>query len=193
MRFFEVDSGEILLDGKNIKSWKKSALRKQIALVNQEIYLFHGSIKENIAYGMTDKSMEEISNAAKRAELHDFIASLPDGYDSLIGERGIKLSGGQRQRLSLARALLKDAPILILDEATSSIDTETEKAIQANLELERKTKTILIIAHRLSTVRHADNIIVLGKNQIIESGKHDELILKKGAYWDLWKIQTGER
>lgn len=193
MRFYEVDAGEISLNGQAIKDLKKSTLRKQLALVSQEIYLFHGTIRENIAYGMSDKSLEEVIGAAKRAELHQFIVSLKDGYDSLIGERGIKLSGGQRQRLSLARALLKDAPILILDEATSAVDTETEKAIQSNLSEIMKSKTALIIAHRLSTVRRAEKIIVLGKTNIIESGNHESLLSRKGAYWDLWNVQSGEK
>ena len=164
-----------------------------IALVSQDIYLFHGTIKENIAYGMPgDIDQSAIIHAAKMAELHSFIDRCPDGYDSLIGERGIKLSGGQRQRLSIARAILKNAPIMIFDEATSSVDTETERAIKQNLAELTKGKTALIIAHRLSTIRQADAIYVLNNGRITESGTHQELLSLNGDYHDLWAIQTGD-
>ena len=180
LRFYEVDEGSILMNAIDIRDLSKKLLRSKIALVSQEIYLFHGTIKENIAYGMADKKEAEIIAAAQKAELHEFVMSLKNGYDSLIGERGIKLSGGQRQRLSLARAILKNAPVLILDEATSSVDTETERAIQLNLSRIMESKTALIIAHRLSTVRNTDKIIVLGKTNIIERGNHESLLAQKG-------------
>ena len=154
--------------------------------------MFHGTIRENIAYGRPGVRDDEIMAAARQAALHDFITSLPRGYDSIIGERGIKLSGGQRQRLSLARAIVKDAPILILDEATSAIDTLTEKVIQKNLQQLMQSKTAIVIAHRLSTIRHADLIVVISDGQIVEKGKHEALLDRNGQYADLWKVQTGE-
>jgi ATP-binding cassette subfamily B protein len=181
-----------LIDNHSIKDFDLTQLRRNIALVSQDVYLFHGSIRENIAYGMGDISLEAIENAAIKAELHDFIIQLPDRYDTIVGERGIKLSGGQRQRLSIARAILKNAPILILDEATSSVDTETERAIQKSLDELTKGKTALIIAHRLSTLRHADKIIVLKEGNIAESGSHESLLAKAGIYADLWNVQIGE-
>lgn len=192
LRLYDSTSGEILIDNHSIKDFDLTQLRKNIALVSQDVYLFHGSIRENIAYGMGDISLKAIENAAIKAELHDFIMQLPDGYDSIVGERGIKLSGGQRQRLSIARAILKNAPILILDEATSSVDTETERAIQKSLDELTKGKTALIIAHRLSTLRHADEIIVLKDGNIAESGSHESLLAKAGIYADLWNVQIGE-
>ena len=192
LRLYDVKSGAVLLDGIDIRQVDKYHLRRQIAMVSQEVYLFHGSITENIAYGLGDCPQEKIIEAAKKAELHDFIAQLPDGYESLIGERGIKLSGGQRQRLSIARAILKDAPILILDEATSSVDTETERAIQQNLGQLTAGKTAIVIAHRLSTIRHADQIIVLKNGKIAEQGSHSELLGVDGIYADLWKVQIGD-
>jgi len=161
LRLYDVNLGSIAIEGINLKNLTIKNLRQNIGFVSQEVYLFHGSIKENIAYGMPNASSEAIINAAKKAQLHDFIATLPQTYETIVGERGIKLSGGQRQRLSIARAILKDAPILILDEATSAVDTETERAIQQNLHQLTQGKTALIIAHRLSTIRHADKIIVL--------------------------------
>lgn len=192
LRFYDITEGCIRLEGVDIRQLKISDLREQIALVSQDVYLFHGTIRENIGYGLAGASDEAIIEAAKKAQLHDFITSLPDGYDSIIGERGIKLSGGQRQRLSLARAILKDAPILILDEATSAVDTETERAIQQSLSQIAKGKTALIIAHRLSTIRNADNIIVIKDGQIAEQGTHEKLLELDGAYADLWRVQIGE-
>ncbi|MCA9861311.1 MAG: ATP-binding cassette domain-containing protein, partial [Thermomicrobiales bacterium] len=186
-------SGSILLEGADIRQVRVEDLRRQIALVSQDVYLFHGTIRENIAYGLNDCPMEHIIKAAKKAQLHDFIQSLPDGYESIVGERGIKLSGGQRQRLSIARAILKNAPVLILDEATSAVDTETERAIQQNLSRLAQGKTAIIIAHRLSTIRHADNIIVIKEGRIAEQGTHDELLRLNGEYADLWKVQVGEQ
>ncbi len=192
LRLYDVQSGSIVLEGIDIKNLTLKNLRQNIGFVSQEVYLFHGSIKENIAYGMPNATDGEIIAAAKKAQLHDFIDSLPTTYDTIVGERGIKLSGGQRQRLSIARAILKDAPILILDEATSAVDTETERAIQQNLHQLTEGKTALIIAHRLSTIRHADKIIVLKNGQIAESGTHDDLLSTDGIYADLWKVQVGE-
>ena len=191
LRLYDVTEGQIVLEGKDIRDLSIRALRQRIALVSQEVYLFHGTILENIAYGMEEATLEEVIAAAKKAQLHDFIASLPLAYQSIVGERGIKLSGGQRQRLSLARAILKDAPILVLDEATSAVDTETEKAIQANLDQLTQGKTAIIIAHRLSTIRNADQIIVLDRGKVVEQGTHDELIESAGTYNELWSIQTG--
>ncbi len=191
LRLYDLYSGSIEVDGIDVRNWSLDSLRKNIGLVSQDVYLFHGSIKDNIAYGMQGKSLNEIETAAKRAELHEFVMTLPDAYDSMIGERGIKLSGGQRQRLSIARAVLKDAPILILDEATSAVDNETEKSIQRNLEGLTANKTAIIIAHRLSTIRNADQIIVLKDGQLAEAGQHDELLALGEIYAELWDVQLG--
>ena len=191
LRLYDVTDGKILLDGIDLRSCSIKDLRQKIALVSQDVYLFHGTISENIAYGIDHADQATIEAAAKKAELHDFITSLPDGYQSIVGERGIKLSGGQRQRLSIARAILKNAPIIILDEATSAVDTETERAIQSHLDELVAGKTALIIAHRLSTIRNADRIIVLKAGQLAEQGTHDELLEKAGIYADLWNVQVG--
>ena len=192
LRFYDLSDGDILLDEQSILNYSPQYLRNQMALVSQEVYLFHGSIRENMCYGRMDISEEKMVEASRKASLHEYIMSLPQGYDSIIGERGIKLSGGQRQRLSFARAILKDAPILILDEATSAIDTLTEKLIQQNLQELIQHKTAIIIAHRLSTVRNADNIVVIGDGKIVEQGKHSELLTMRGVYHELWNVQTGE-
>ncbi len=192
LRLYDVTSGQIKIDGQDLRQWDLTTLRQQIALVSQETYLFHGNIRENIAYGHPEMTQDKIEAAARSARLHEFIASLPEGYDTLIGERGLKLSGGQRQRLSIARAILKNAPILILDEATSSVDTETERAIQQSLQLLTTGRTAIIIAHRLSTIRRADQIIVLKDGQIAEQGKHENLLSSGGLYADLWNVQIGE-
>ena len=192
LRFYDTTNGEISIDDKNIRDWDLTHLRVNIALVSQEVYLFHGTIRENIAYGNLSASDVAIQKATQQAQLHDFIIQLPDGYETVVGERGIKLSGGQRQRLSLARAILKNAPILILDEATSAVDTETEKAIQESLRVLTTDRTAIIIAHRLSTIRHADRIVVLEDGQIAEQADHETLINQKGTYADLWKVQIGE-
>jgi len=192
LRFYDVNKGQIILDDIDIKQLPIQQIRSNIALVSQEVYLFHGSIRENIAYGKFDASDEEIILAAKKAQLHDFIMQLPSTYDTIVGERGIKLSGGQRQRLSIARAIMKDAPILILDEATSAVDTETERAIQQSLKQLTKGKTAIIIAHRLSTIRHANRIIVLENGAIAEQATHEKLLEQNGIYADLWRVQMGE-
>jgi ATP-binding cassette subfamily B protein len=192
LRLYDTVEGKILIDNHDIKTWDLTTLRRNVSLVSQDVYLFHGTIAENIAYGFENCTIEAIENAAKQAELHDFVNSLPKGYQSIVGEKGIKLSGGQRQRLSIARAILKNAPILILDEATSAVDTETERAIQHSLNHLTQGKTALIIAHRLSTLRHADKIIVLKNGSIAESGTHQQLLAKAGIYADLWNVQIGE-
>ena len=194
LRFYDVRSGRILLDGHDIRDLTLEDLRSAIGLVSQDVFLFHGTVRENISYGTFDASLDEIVEAAKIAEAHDFITRLPDGYDTIVGERGVKLSGGQRQRVSIARAVLKNPPILILDEATSSVDNETEAAIQRSLEKIAVGRTTILIAHRLSTVRNADQIFVLENGRLIEQGKHEDLVDRDaGIYSGLWKVQTGER
>lgn len=192
MRLYDPTSGEIRMDGTPLADWDIDHLRRQIALVSQDTYLFHGSIAENIAYGVDQFDQADIERVARESQFHEFVMSLPDGYETLVGERGIRLSGGQRQRLSIARALLKNAPILILDEATSSVDSETEKAIQQNLNRLVEGRTALIIAHRLSTIRQADHILVLKDGLIAESGSHEALLLDGGIYAGLWRVQLGE-
>lgn len=191
LRFFEADSGRVLLDGQDIRELKIRDLRAAVGLVNQELFLFEGTIRDNIAYGNLSATEDQIIAAARSAEAHTFIMQCPDGYDALVGERGMKLSGGQRQRICLARAILKNPPILVLDEATSSVDNETEAAIQRSLEAVSVGRTTLIIAHRLSSVRSADLIYVLSRGQLAESGTHDELLRRGGRYARLWRAQAG--
>ncbi|HZK11207.1 MAG TPA: ATP-binding cassette domain-containing protein, partial [Atribacterota bacterium] len=188
-RFYEVNSGEILVDGINIKDIKIKSLRENIGLVQQDIFLFTGSIKENILYGKPNSGDAEVVKAAKNANIHDFIMSLPEEYDSYIGEKGIKLSGGQKQRISLARAFLKNPAILILDEATSALDSEAEIVIQQALKKLTAGRTVLVIAHRLSTIKNANQIVVLTDQGIKEKGNHDELIAKGGLYTKLYNAQ----
>ncbi|MCI7062017.1 MAG: ABC transporter ATP-binding protein/permease [Lachnospiraceae bacterium] len=181
-RFYNVTGGRILIDGKDIRHLTLESLRNQIGLVQQDVYLFCGTIRENIAYGKPGASMEEIMDAAKKANIHDFIMSLPDGYDSYVGERGTRLSGGQKQRISIARVFLKNPPILILDEATSALDNESERWIQHSLEELAKNRTTITIAHRLSTIRNADEILVVADTGITERGTHEELLAQNGIY-----------
>jgi len=191
LRIYDCNNGSITLDGISIKEINLRDLRKCISLVSQETYLFHGSIKENIAYGSINPSFKDIIKASKIAEAHKFIEQFPDGYKTIVGERGQRLSGGQRQRIALARAVLKDAPILILDEATASVDNETEALIQKSLSKITKERTTIVIAHRLSTIKNADNIIVIDKGKIVESGKHENLLDQNKIYADLWNVQVG--
>ena len=193
LRFHIPKSGSIFLDGNEISKLNLKDLRSSISLVTQTITLFPGSVLQNIAYGSKQSSESDIIDAAKVAEIHDFVKSLPDGYNTQIGEGGHKLSGGQRQRISIARAVLKNAPILVLDEATSSVDNETEEALQKSLDFISKDRTTIVIAHRLSTIRHSNSIIVLDGGKVVESGKHEELIGNKSSYYRLWNVQTGVR
>lgn len=188
-RFYDVSEGRITLDGYDLRNIPLDQLRNQISMVLQDVYLFHGTARENILFGKAGASEEEMIAAAKVANAHEFLSRLPQGYDTIIGERGVKLSGGQKQRLSIARAVLKDAPILILDEATSAVDTETEALIQQALERLMNGRTTLIIAHRLSTVRNADQIVVLAERGIAEQGTHWELMARRGIYWGLHQVQ----
>jgi len=189
-RFYDVCEGSITLDGHDIRDLALKNIRQQISIVLQNVFLFHGTVRENILFGRQGAAEGEMVNAAKVANAHEYIVRLPDGYDTVIGERGVKLSGGQRQRLAIARAVLKDAPILILDEATSSVDTETELLIQQALEHLMVGKTVIVIAHRLSTIRSADLIVVLKGSQIIETGTHQELMAKDGLYKRLNSVQV---
>ena len=188
-RFYDVTSGRITLDGVDLRDIALPSLRAQISMVLQDVYLFHGTARENILFGRADATEAEMLEAAKIANAHEFLARLPEGYDTIIGERGVKLSGGQKQRLSIARAILKNAPILILDEATSAVDTETEALIQQALERLMQGRTTLVIAHRLSTVRNAEQIVVLSEGRVAEQGTHSELMRLRGIYWNLNQVQ----
>ena len=188
-RFYDVNSGSIKIDGKDIRGLTLESLRRAIGIVQQDVYLFAGTIRENIAYGRPGASDEEIIDAAKKANIHEFIMSLPDGYDTYAGERGARLSGGQKQRISIARVFLKDPKILILDEATSALDNESERHIQKSLEELAKNRTCITIAHRLSTIRNAGEIIVSGENGMEERGTHQELIDKNNIYARYYRLQ----
>ncbi|MCB1169834.1 MAG: ABC transporter ATP-binding protein, partial [Leptospiraceae bacterium] len=201
LRLYDPTEGAVMLDGHDLRTWDIRTLRRNIALVSQDVYLFHGSILENILYGSAthhdlekhkEQYLDKVKSASSMASFHDFVETLPEGYDTIVGERGIKLSGGQRQRLSIARAIVKNAPILILDEATSSVDTETERAIQSNLDRLTRGRTSLIIAHRLSTIRGAHRILLIKDGQLTEEGSHEQLVSMKGDYADLWSVQAGE-
>ena len=191
LRFYEVQKGKITLDGVDIRDLKLNDLRGSMGLVSQDVFLFHGTVRENIAYGSEDNSFDDVMEAAKIAEAHEFIIQLPQGYDTIVGERGQKLSGGQRQRLAIARAILKNPPILILDEATSAVDNETEAAISRSLEKIIKNRTTIAIAHRLSTIRNAHCIYVMEQGKLVETGTHEQLLEQNGIYASLWKVQTG--
>ncbi|MFM2305211.1 MAG: hypothetical protein RLZZ135_2624 [Cyanobacteriota bacterium] len=193
LRLYEIQSGTITLDGINIQDLHLADLRKSIGLVSQDVFLFHGSVRENIAYGNPDANFESVIAAAKIAESDEFITQLPNGYDTIVGERGQKLSGGQRQRIAIARAVLKNPPILILDEATSAVDNETEAAIQRSLERITLDRTTIAIAHRLSTIRNAHRIYVMEQGQLVEAGTHNELLVQNGIYAGLWNIQQNAR
>ena len=190
MKFYNVDKGAILFDGIDVKDIATESLRSNIAVVPQEVILFGGTVKENILYGKTEATDEEVMEAAKKANAYDFIMSFPDQFDTMVGDRGIQLSGGQKQRVAIARAVLKDPKILILDEATSALDTESEKLVQDALDKLMLNRTSFVIAHRLSTIRNADNILVLENGKIVDQGKHDELIAKTdGVYHKLNNMQ----
>jgi ATP-binding cassette subfamily B protein len=192
MRFLDADSGRILLDGTDIARYDPASLRKRIGYVSQDAYLTDGTIAENIAYGDRTPDRQRVQEAARAAEVHTFVDALPNGYDSVVGERGTSLSGGQRQRIALARAFYRDPSILVLDEATSAVDNETEASIQRSLALASRGRTTLVVAHRLSTVRHADMIHVMEFGRVVESGTHDALVAEGGVYASLWRLQTGE-
>jgi ATP-binding cassette subfamily B protein len=192
LRLYDATGGRVTIDGVDVIDVPLAELRQNIGYVGQDVFLFQGTVRENLAYGRPDAPTDELVRAAQLAEAHEFIRALPDGYDTIVGERGQKLSGGQRQRLSIARAILKNPPILVLDEATSAVDNETEAAIQRSLELVGRDRTVIVIAHRLSTVRHADRIHVLEEGRVVESGTHDALLESRGLYAALWRIQTGE-
>lgn len=189
-RFYDVTKGEITIDDTDIRKIKLENLRNNIGIVQQDVYLFAGTVYDNIRYGKKNATKEEVIEAAKNANAHEFIMSLPNGYETDIGQRGIKLSGGQKQRLSIARVFLKNPPILIFDEATSALDNESEKVVQESLEKLAKNRTTLVIAHRLTTIRNAEKILVLSENGIEEQGTHDELINKHGIYYDLYNVNN---
>jgi ATP-binding cassette subfamily B protein len=192
LRMYDVDEGAIAIDGQDLRDVTIPSLRRQVGYVSQDTFLFYGTVAENITYGTFDADREKVVEAAKAAEAHDFITNLPDGYDTEVGERGVKLSGGQRQRISIARAILKDPEILVLDEATSDVDTETEMLIQRSLDRLTEDRTTFAIAHRLSTIKDADQIVVLEDGRIVERGSHEDLIGEDGLYAHLWGVQAGE-
>lgn len=189
LRFYDVNSGEILVDGTNIKNLTLESLRDKIGVVSQDVFLFNDSIRYNIAYGKLDATDEEIELAAKAANAHKFISAMPEGYNTLIGERGMKLSGGEKQRIAIARAMLKNPPILVLDEATSALDSESEKLVQEAIETLMKNRTVILIAHRLSTVINADQIVVIDKGTVAEVGKHQDLLDRNGIYTKLYNLK----
>ena len=192
LRLYDVDSGAIRIDGQDVRETTLDSLRKAVGYVSQDAYLFDGTVRENLAYGAFEATDEELVEAARAAEAKAFTERLPQGYDTRVGERGVKLSGGQRQRLTLARAMLGDFSIVVLDEATSAVDTETEAAIQRSLARLTEDRTTSVIAHRLSTVRDADTVLVLDDGRITERGTHDDLIAEDGLYVNLWRVQAGE-
>jgi len=191
LRLYDVDNGSVKIDGQDIAGVTQDSLRDAIAFVPQEPILFHRTLMDNIRYGWRDATDEQVIEAAKKAHCHEFISRLPEGYNTFVGERGIKLSGGERQRVAIARAILKDAPILVLDEATSSLDSESEAYIQDALETLMRGKTVIVIAHRLSTIMKMDRIVVMEKGTIVAQGTHLQLINERGLYQKLWSIQAG--
>jgi ATP-binding cassette subfamily B protein len=192
LRLYDVDDGAIRVDGQDVRDVTLPSLRRRIGYVGQDTFLFYGTVRENIAYGTFDADDDAIVAAAKAAEAHQFIQNLPDGYDTMVGERGVKLSGGQRQRIAIARAVLKDPEVLVLDEATSDVDTETEMLIQRSLDRLTADRTTFAIAHRLSTIKDADRILVLEDGRVVERGTHADLLAAGGLYAHLWGVQAGE-
>jgi ATP-binding cassette subfamily B protein len=192
LRLYDVDEGAIRVDGQDVREVTLSSLRQHVGYVGQDTFLFYGTVRENITYGTFDADEEAVVEAARAAEAHEFITNLPDGYDTMVGERGVKLSGGQRQRISIARAVLKDPAILVLDEATSDVDTETEMLIQRSLDRLTADRTTFAIAHRLSTIKDADRILVLEDGRVVERGTHGDLLEAGGLYAHLWGVQAGE-
>jgi len=191
LRLYDVHSGHILIDGTDIRAMTQESLHRQLSLIPQDPNLFHRTLMENIRYGRLDATEEEVMDAARKAHAHDFVMQIKDKYESLVGERGVKLSGGQRQRIAIARVVVKNAPILILDEATSSLDSITEQAIQETLDEVMRGKTVIVVAHRLSTIAHLDRILVFDQGAIVEDGSHAELLARQGAYQRLWSRQAG--
>ena len=189
-RYYDLQKGKILISGQDIADVTQESLRKNIAVIPQESTLFNRSIMENIRYGNPKATDKQVIAAAKKAYIHDFVMSLPNGYQSKVGERGVMLSGGERQRIAIARAILKNAPVLILDEATSALDSESERYIQRSLKTLMKGKTVIAIAHRLSTLNEMDRLVVMDKGKIVETGKHQELLEKKGAYYKFYEMQA---
>ena len=191
-RFYDVTGGALKIDGQDVREVTLSTLHDAIGVVPQDTVLFNDTIRYNIAYGREDATQDDVENAARAAQIHDFIVELPEGYDTKVGERGLKLSGGEKQRVGIARTLLKNPPILLLDEATSALDTETEQDIKEALERAGEGRSVITIAHRLSTVAEADRIVVLDKGEIVEQGSHDELLARKGRYAQLWSRQQAD-
>jgi ATP-binding cassette subfamily B protein len=191
LRFYDIQKGRILIDGQDVRDVTQDSLRRAVSMIAQEPMLFHRSLRENVRYGSLDATDDEVQDAARRVHAHDFIVSLPDGYDALVGERGVKLSGGQRQRVAIARAVLKNAPIFLLDEATSSLDSVTERHIQESIANLMKGRTAIVIAHRLSTIAHLDRIVVFHAGEVVEDGTHAELLVRGGHYARLWNMQAG--
>jgi ATP-binding cassette subfamily B protein len=191
LRLYDIQQGRILIDDQDIRDVTQDSLRQSISMIAQDPMLFHRSLLDNMRYGSLSATDAEVEDAAQRAHAHEFIASLPEGYDSLVGERGVRLSGGQRQRVAIARALLKNAPIFFLDEATSSLDSVTERHIQESIENLMQGRTAIVIAHRLSTIAHLDRIVVFHDGEVVEDGTHAALLARKGHYARMWSMQAG--